>query len=134
MNEALIRLLGSENRAWNNRQHFLAAASQAMRRVLVDYARARKSECRTAPFCLKNTDSSVDSISPHVLDVHIALEEFASIAPRQAQLVELRFFGGLSLDEAAQVVGISARWADRDWALAKAWLRRRLSGTASSHY
>ena len=63
-----------------------------------------------------------------MLDIHRALEEFEAIAPRQAELVELRFFGGLSLEEAAEVLGIAARTADKDWSLARAWLRKRLSG------
>jgi DNA-directed RNA polymerase specialized sigma24 family protein len=68
-----------------------------------------------------------DPISTDVLDVHAALEEFARIAPRQAELVELHFFGGLSLEEAGKVIGVSPRMADKDWALARAWLRRRLA-------
>jgi RNA polymerase sigma factor (TIGR02999 family) len=127
VNEALIRLLGTEATQWNDRQHFLAVASRVMRRFLVDYARAKLAQKRNAPMVsLESSDAAIGPISADVIDVHVALEEFALIAPRQAQLVELRFFGGLSLEEAARVLGISPRAADKDWALARAWLRGRL--------
>jgi RNA polymerase sigma-70 factor, ECF subfamily len=123
INEAFIRLLGSGEKDWNDRQHFLAAASRVMRRLLVDYARRPN-----APMIpLEMADAAVGPVSVQVLDVHWALEQFEAIAPRQAQLVELHFFGGLSLEEAAAVLGIAPRTADKDWALARAWLRKRLS-------
>ncbi len=123
VNEAFIRLLGTEGRQWNDRQHFLAVASRVMRRLLVDYARRPR-----APMIpLDVADAAIGPVSTRVLDVHRALEEFASIAPRQAELIELRFFGGLSLEEAAEVLGISPRTADKDWALARAWLKKKLS-------
>lgn len=129
MNEAFLRLLGPGGGQWRDRQHFLAVASRVMRRVLVDYARARQAEKRrSSDVSLQVADLSIGPLPAHVLDVHAALEEFALIAPRQAQLVELRFFGGLSLEEAAQVLGISPRSADKDWALSRAWLRQRLGG------
>jgi len=114
---------------WNNRQHFLSVASRVMRRLLVDYARAAMAQKREATVVsLELAKLAGDlPISTHVLDIHRALEEFTKIAPRQAELVELRFFGGLSLDEAAKVLGVSPRLADKDWVLAKAWLRGRLS-------
>jgi len=76
---------------------------------------------------LDSVDLAFTPMQPDLLDVHRALEELAVIAPRQAQLVELRFFGVLSLDEAASVVQIAPRTADKDWVLARAWLRRRLA-------
>jgi len=129
MNEAVIRLLGAGGMQWNNRQHFLSVASRVMRRLLVDYARAAMAQKREATVVsLELAKLAGDlPISTHVLDIHRALEEFTKIAPRQAELVELRFFGGLSLDEAAKVLGVSPRLADKDWVLAKAWLRGRLS-------
>ena len=123
VNEALIRLLGTEGRQWNDRQHFLAVASRVMRRLLVDYA--RRPHVPKVPLDLANV--AVGPVSAQVLDVHKALEEFAMVAPRQAELVELRFFGGLSLEEAAEVLGIAPRTADKDWSLARAWLRKRLA-------
>jgi RNA polymerase sigma-70 factor (ECF subfamily) len=131
VNEAFLRLFGKEagrEGQWNHRQHFLAAASQAMRRILVDHARAKQAEKRRGiAVPLEFVDIGAGGANPDVIDVHTALEEFAQIAPRQARLVELRFFGGLTLEEGADVLGISARLADKDWALARAWLRRRLS-------
>lgn len=130
VNEVFLRLFGSDAQQaiqWAGRQHFLSAASQAMRRILVDYARQRAAGKRGGIAAhLDAADATVDGLSPDVIDVHTALEEFGRIAPRQAQLVELRFFGGLTLEESAGVLGISARLADKDWALARAWLRRRL--------
>jgi RNA polymerase sigma factor (TIGR02999 family) len=99
-----------------------------MRRILVDHARAKQAEKRRGiAVPLEFVDIGAGGANPDVIDVHTALEEFAQIAPRQARLVELRFFGGLTLEEGADVLGISARLADKDWALARAWLRRRLS-------
>jgi RNA polymerase sigma-70 factor (ECF subfamily) len=128
MNEAVIRLLGSGAKSWNSRQHFLAVASSVMRRLLVDYSRRP----RPAMISIDFADAAVAPITAQVLDVHKALTEFESIAPRQARLVELRFFGGLTLEESAEVIGISARLADKDWALARAWLRQRLTTTMES--
>jgi DNA-directed RNA polymerase specialized sigma24 family protein len=94
---------------------------------LVNYARAKQAQKRNAPIVsLKSSDAAIGPISADVIDVHVALGEFALFAPRQAQLVEPRFFGGLSLEEAAGVLDISPRAADKDWALARAWLRTRL--------
>jgi RNA polymerase sigma-70 factor (ECF subfamily) len=122
MNEAVMRLLGSENWRFNDRQHFLSVASRVMRHVLVDHA--RRMRVPVAP--LDIAQASVGPVSADVLDVHAALEKLAEFAPRQAKLVELRFFGGLTLEEAALELGISARAADQDWALARAWLKREL--------
>ena len=122
MNEAMIRLLGKRDAEWGDRQHFLAVASRVMRHVLVDYARRPNAPS----IALEFANPAVEPISPLVLDIDKALAEFALMAPRQAQLVELRFFGGLTLEEAAEVLKISPRLADKDWALARAWLRRRL--------
>lgn len=123
VNEAAIRLLGAEGMQWNDRQHFLSVASRVMRRLLVDYA--RRPHAPGIPLDLAHV--AVGPVSAQVLDIHRALEEFEAIAPRQAELVELRFFGGLSLEEAAEVLGIAPRTADKDWSLARAWLRKRLS-------
>jgi RNA polymerase sigma-70 factor (ECF subfamily) len=131
MNEAFLRMTGRQTGQCQNRQHFLAMASRVMREVLVDYARARQAEKRqNSSVSLHLVDPSIGPIPTQVLDVHEALADFALIAPRQAQLVELRFFGGLSLEEAAQVLGISPRTADKDWSLSRAWLRQRLGGIA----
>jgi RNA polymerase sigma-70 factor, ECF subfamily len=123
VNEAFIRLVGSGEQEWHDRQHFLAVASRVMRRLLVDYA--RRPNAPVIP--LDHANAAVGPVSAQMLDIHVALEEFEAIAPRQARLVELHFFGGLSLEEAAAILGIAPRTADKDWALARAWLRKRLS-------
>jgi RNA polymerase sigma-70 factor, ECF subfamily len=123
VNEAFLRLFGTGEKRWNDRQHFLSTASLVMRRLLVDHA--RRQHAPQIPLDL--TDVAVGPVSAEVLDVHQALEEFEKIAPREAKLVELRFFGGVSLEEAAETLGISPRTADKDWALARAWLKKRLS-------
>jgi RNA polymerase sigma-70 factor (ECF subfamily) len=126
VNEAYVRLLGTDGRQWNDRQHFLSVASRVMRRLLIDYA--RKPRAPMVPLDLSHAIAR--PVSAQVLDVDKALEEFESIAPRQAELVQLRFFGGLSLEEAADVLGIASRTADKDWALARAWFQKRLSGVS----
>jgi len=123
VNEAYIRLLGAAGRQWNDRQHFLSVASRVMRHVLVDHA--RRPHASGIPLDLAHV--AVGPVSTQVLDLHKALEEFEVVAPRQAELVELRFFGGLSLEQAADVLGIAPRTADKDWKLARAWFRKRLS-------
>jgi len=123
VNEAFIRLLGTEGKQWNDRQHFLSVASLVMRRLLVDHA--RRSHEPGIPLDLAHV--AVGPVSAEVLDVHKALQEFEVVAPREAKLVELRFFCGLSLEEAAEVLGISPRTADKDWKLARTWLQKRLS-------
>ncbi len=125
VNEAWLRLQRAQ--PCGDRNHFLALASQIMRRILIDHARAKQAGKRAGQAVSIDSAGVVEgSLQPDVLDVHSALEAMAAIAPRQAQLVELRFFGGLPLHEAAAVLGISDRTADKDWKLARAWLRQRL--------
>ncbi len=127
VNEAYLRLTGNETPDCNDRNHFLAVASKVMRQILIDYARSRNThKRRPEKVNVEYGQTSLSPIEPRVLDVDMALNELALIAPRQAELVELHFFGGLSLEEAASVLKISARTADKDWALARAWLRHRL--------
>ena len=128
VNEAYLRLMGNEANEWNDRNHFFAVASSVMRRILVDYARARGAQKRGGQKVdLDTVHLALGPVQPQILDVDTALKELAVVAPRQAQLVELRFFGGLSLEEAAAVLIVAPRTADKDWTLARAWLRRRLS-------
>jgi RNA polymerase sigma-70 factor (ECF subfamily) len=129
INEAYLRMFGNASGSkWTDRTHFFAVASRVIRQILVDYARAKQTDKRHGVVVSVEVAeaAAIGPISVHVLDVHLALEEFEKIAPRQAKLVEMRFFSGLSLGEAAEVIGISPRMADKDWALARAWLRRRL--------
>jgi RNA polymerase sigma-70 factor (ECF subfamily) len=128
VHEAYLRLAG-QHADWHNRAHFFAVAAQAMRRVLLDYARQRHAGKRgsqaqqvTLEDCLAATSRPLDE----VLAVDECVTRLAAIDPRQARLVELRFFAGLSLEESAQALGVSEITAKRDWASAKAWLSREL--------
>jgi len=127
VHEAYLRLC-SQNAAWQNRGQFFGMASRLMRRVLVDHARARATAKRAGGLRVTLVDSpaSSPSVEPDLLDLDAALEELGTLDERQARLVELRFFGGLSLEEAAAAIGVSLATAGREWASAKAWLFRRL--------
>jgi RNA polymerase sigma factor (TIGR02999 family) len=129
VNEALARLLGSEVTP-ENRSHFFSLAARAMRRVLVDHARKRQAGKRFDPrerVDLEPEQAQSEEPDLDVLAVHHALERFAQIAPRPARLVELRYFGGLTNAEAAEVLDISLASVERDWRIARLWLRRKLS-------
>ena len=127
VNEAYLRLAGHDQMQWQNRAHFFAIAAQAMRRVLVDHARRRGGLKRGGGAHKVDLDQAL-VVSPEraaeVVALDDALARLAEIAPRKSQLVELRFFGGLSIEEAAEVLGVSPGTIMRDWTLAKAWLRR----------
>jgi RNA polymerase sigma factor (TIGR02999 family) len=115
--------------AWKDRIHFFATAATSIRRVVVDHARKMKSqkrggELRRARVGIEALGRDDDSIQ--LLDLEDALERLEQLSPRQAKLVELRFFGGLSQDEAAELLGVSRRTVAGDWAMARAWLRREL--------
>ena len=130
VNEAFLKLVDQRNVHWQNRAHFFGIAAQMMRRILVDYARTRTSEKRGAGTPALSLDEGLivsDERSAEVVAVHEALEQLSQIDPRKEQIVELRFFAGLSVDETAEVLGVSPGTVMRDWALAKAWLRREMS-------
>lgn len=129
INEAFVRLLGSEVLP-SDRQHFFSLAARLMRRVLVDHARRYRAGRRFAPADRLTLDPALFEIEREpvdVLDLHRALESFAEVSPRAARLVELRYFGGLTLDEIAGLLEISPATAARDWGAARVWLRRELS-------
>ncbi len=132
VHEAYLKLVDQRRVRWQNRAHFFAVAAHVMRRLLVDHARARGATKRgsgvTVP--LHDIDVPVASGSPDLLALDAALEKLTAIDPRQGRLVELRFFGGLTVDEAAGVLGIAAITVKRDWALARTWLYRELRGAA----
>jgi RNA polymerase sigma factor (TIGR02999 family) len=129
VNEAFVRLVDQEA-AWQNRDHFYAVASRMMRRVLVDHARARRRMKRDAGVRLSLSDVAAAQPAAQaevdVLALNDALDELAVREPRQAQLVELRYFGGLSEAEAASALSVSRATATREWRLARAWLYRRI--------
>lgn len=116
---------------WKNRAHFMAFAATSMRRVLVDYARAREADKRGGAWERLSIDVAElvpDESARDVLELHEAIDELAAFDPEQARLVELRFFGGYSIDETATVLGTSPTTVKREWDLARAWLHRRLRG------
>ena len=127
--EAYIRLVAHKDQSWENRLHFFGAAARTMRRILVDYARAAQAAKRggdrvAVPWVDHAAMAEVPSLEMLTLDA--ALTELQSVAPRQAQIVELRYFGGLSVPEVAGTLRMNPRTVDRDWAAARVWLRRRL--------
>ncbi len=129
--EAWFRLAEQTRTQWRNRGHFLAVASTMMRRILVNHAEARRADKRQAEVAhlsLSGLDEIALPVDPDVLAVHESLLAFEAMDPRAAKIVELRFFGGLEIDEIGEVLGISPATVKRDWTLARAWLHRDLSG------
>ena len=134
LNEAFLRLVDQKNVKWQNRAHFYGIAAQMMRRILVDYARKRTYSKRgggVRPLSLDEGSIVSDARSAEVVAVHEALEELAKFDARKGQIVELRFFGGLSIEETAEILGVSPGTVMRDWTLAKAWLHKELSPKAA---
>ena len=131
VNEAYLRLVDVKNVDWRHRAQFFAICAQIMRNILVDAARAKRSRKRGGEVVKVNLDDApVLAAEPNsqILAVHDALTEFEKIAPRQARVVELRYFGGLSEAETAEVTKSSERTVRRDLRFAKAWLQRELKG------
>jgi len=131
INESYLRLLGWRGVEWHSRSQFFAATARMMRRVLVDAARTRRSAKRGAgatPLPLDTMDLAAPAADIDVLGVGNALDELAGFAPRPSQVVELRFFGGFTVEETAQALDVSVRTVINDWNTARAWLHRRLSG------
>lgn len=136
VNELCLRLLGWRSVPWQNRGHFIGVSARMMRHVLVDIARRRRAERRGGPNAvrvpLEGIDVPASEPGGDLLAVDSALQMLAVEDPRKAQVVELRFFGGLSIEETADALGISARTVHADWALARAWLYRTLTA-ADAH-
>src|SRR5262245_58439348 len=130
VHEAYLRLVDVEQaRHWNSRGHFFAAAAEAMRRILIDNARRKQAEKHGGGWQrhdLLDAELAIDSTGDELFAVDAALSKLAAGQPRIARLVELRIFAGLTLEEAAQCLAVSERTAHRDWAYARAWLRREL--------
>ncbi|MBX3291777.1 MAG: sigma-70 family RNA polymerase sigma factor [Acidobacteria bacterium] len=132
INEAYLRLIDSEKVNWQDRDHFFAICSQLMRRILVDSARRRLSQKRGGARMEVTLDDAVAAdVGQHadVVALDYALKRLAALSPRQSQIVEMRYFGGLTEDQIAETLGISARTVRRDWTVARAWLYRELSDT-----
>ncbi len=136
VNEAFVRLLGLRDMEWQNRQHFFSFAATSMRRVLVDHARGRDAEKRGGNWIRTEIPGSLgDWTDPvDVLALEHALTELEKIDPERAELVSLRFFAGMSIDEVAEMTGVSRRTVMRRWQITKAWLQTALEkgGDASS--
>jgi RNA polymerase sigma factor (TIGR02999 family) len=134
VHEAFIRLANADRVDWQDRRHFLAVAAQTMRRVLVDAARARVSAKRGARAAHVPLDSSVAAGSPSPVDliaIDRALERLATFDARKVQVVELRFFAGLTVDETAEVLEVAPDTVARDWRMARTWLLRELATTSA---
>lgn len=147
VHEAFLRLTRQRTHGWNGRAEFISVAAQAMRRVLIDHARRKKADKRT-PGAIPTGDPAQDDgagrrveltdtlavFEERAIDLVAlddALESLSRLDPRKSRLVELRFFGGLDMPDAAEVLGVPLRTAERDWAMARAWLRARITGGAS---
>ena len=134
VHEAYLRLVDQRRAVWQNRAQFFGVASQMMRRILVDRARGRRMAKRSGRWARVTLDEAA-GVSPQadvdVLDLDEALTRLAAFDPRKSQIAELRFFGGLSLDETGKLLGISLATVERDWQAARAWLFKALSESAA---
>jgi RNA polymerase sigma-70 factor (ECF subfamily) len=130
VNEAYLRLIDQRSAHWQNRAHFFAVAAQLMRRILVDYARRQRAAKRggTVPnLSLSHARNQSGKTGYDLLAIHEALNQLAEIDPEQSRVVELRFFGGLSIAETAEAMHSSHATVEREWRVARAWLRRELT-------
>jgi RNA polymerase sigma-70 factor, ECF subfamily len=130
VNEAFEKLIDVRRINWQNRAHFLAMAARVMRRVLVDVARARSAERRGGGQTIVSFDEEQhrgDPIAPEVMRLNDALDALARLDDRKSRVVELRFFGGLTLEETAEALGVSSKTVARDWEFARAWLQREMT-------
>ena len=134
VNEAYLRLIDTKDVAWHDRAHFLAVAARVMRRILVDHARARRAQKRGGPATRVTFDEALvvtNAPREDFVALDDALEALSTFDERKSRVVELRFFGGLSVEETASVLKVSAETVMRDWRLAKAWLQREMRGDPS---
>ena len=133
VNEAYLRLVDQKQVHWKNRAHFFALSAQLMRRILVDHARRRKYAKRGGDAPRVSFDEAMAvsrERSADLISLDDALEKLAAIDPRKSRIVELRFFGGLSIEETAEALSVSPLTVKRDWSMAKAWLYNSLSNEA----
>jgi RNA polymerase sigma-70 factor (ECF subfamily) len=135
VDEAYLRLVDHKGMRWQNRAHFYAVSAQAMRRILVDRARSRASVKRGGLIHLvglEQASTTPEKQAAELVALDDALIELAAIDPRKAKIVEMRYFGGMSVEETAEALGVSAVTVMRDWSTAKAWLLRALSSDSES--
>lgn len=129
INEVFLRLIDQHDVRWQNRAHFFGVAARLMRQILVDHARAHQAAKRGGAhynLSLSRADRMADQSSVNVLTLHHALQRLEALDPRQSRVVELRFFGGLTIEESAEVLSISHATVEREWKMARAWLRHEL--------
>lgn len=130
IHEAFLKLVRQPEKHWRNRAHFLGVAAQAMRHILVDYARSRQCAKRGSAVQVVSLDEAAvvsEERAAEIVALDDALSRLAEIDLRKSRIVEMRYFGGLSVEETAEVLGVSPDTVMRDWRLAKTWLRRELS-------
>ncbi len=130
VNEAYLKLVEQRHARWQNRAHFLAICAQLMRRILVDYARRRQYQKRGGDalrVTLAEAESLPDERETDLVALDEALKSLAELDPRRARVVELRFFGGLNIEETAEVLKVSPTTVERDWTVAKAWLHKTVT-------
>ena len=137
VNEAYLRLAGAEKPDWQNRAHFFAVTAQVMRHILIDHARRRrflKHGGATQQVSLAEACLMADERAAELVTLDEALEDLARLDPRKSRVVELRYFGGLSLAETADALGISIMTVRRDWRVAKAWLFKKIRDEAGAEH
>jgi len=130
VNEAYLRLVDHKGMHWQNRAHFYAVAAQAMRRILVDRARSRDAIKRGGEVRIMALDEAAtlaEEQATHLIALDDALKQLAIIDERKSKIVELRYFGGMSIEETAEVLGVSSATVNREWSTAKAWLLRAIA-------
>ncbi len=135
VHEAYLKLVDQRSTDWKDRQHFFSIAARVIRRILVDHARERRAQKRGREYRrieIETVELSAGGCNTDLIELDEALQELAELNARHAQVVEMRFFGGLTLEEVAQTLGIARRTVDREWAAARAWLYVRLSDSSES--
>jgi RNA polymerase sigma factor (TIGR02999 family) len=130
VNEAYLRLMGAQSADYKDRKHFFYLASHVMRNVLIDHARNRLASKRGGSLRQITLDERIPMSQEgmeELLNVHEALEKLSSKDPRKARIVQLRYFGGLSVEETAEIIGVSQKTVKREWSLARLWLQRSMT-------
>lgn len=130
VHEAYFRLVDQDRADWHNRGQFLAIAASLMRRILVDHAKALRAQKRTPGGEAAWSEGAISPPPEQLLDIHAALDELARIDARKGRVVEMKFFGGMTIEEISAVLDIAAATVERDWAFAKVWLYRRIGESA----
>lgn len=129
VHEAYLRLVGDQAREWQNRAHFIGVAASVMRRLLIDHARKKRAEKRQLPAPHEWNAGMTAQEAEQLLSLNVALDRLEKSNARYARVVELRFFGGLSVEEAAEVMQVSSMTIKRDWTAARAWLKQQMLPT-----